>query len=62
MSAIVVNQQENSVALPETLELEALAANNAQIAIDFLRAGNRGAAREHLKRAIQQLNEAEIEG
>jgi Tfp pilus assembly protein PilF len=49
------------VALPETVVLEAAAAQSAEIAVGFLQAGNRRAAREHLQRAIEQLNEAEIE-
>lgn len=41
--------------------LEAEAAQNAEIAAQFIRAGNRSAARAHLHRAMEQLNEAEIE-
>lgn len=46
---------------PEARLLEAAAANSAEIAAAFARQGNRRAARAHLHRAIEQLNEAEIE-
>ena len=39
--------------------LEALARDNAQIAADFLWAGNRERAREHLRRALEQIEMAE---
>lgn len=42
-------------------ELEAAAVNSAEIAIVFIKRGERGKARAHLQRAIEQLNEAEIE-
>lgn len=48
-------------ALPETVVLHAAAAQSAEIAAAFIKQGNRQAGREHLQRAIAQLNEAEIE-
>lgn len=45
--------------LAETELLDAMARESASIAADFIWAGNRTAAREHLRAAIQQLNEAE---
>lgn len=47
--------------LPETRALEAAAAQSAEIAVEFIRQGKRYLGRQHLKRAIEQLNEAEIE-
>ena len=49
------------IILPANAILEAAAADNAEIAAQFIRAGRRHLGREHLRRAIEQLNEAEIE-
>lgn len=39
--------------------LDAMARDSAQIAADFIWAGNRAAAREHLQHALHRLNEAD---
>lgn len=48
-------------ATPGAAILEAAAADNANIAAMALKGGNRRMARAHLLRALEQLNEAELE-
>ena len=61
MPAPIQARAPEPVLLPETQLLQAAAAQNAEIAAAFARSGNRRQAREHLRAAIEQLNEAELE-
>ena len=49
----------NPAVISDPALLDTMARDNAQIAADFIWAGNRAAAREQLLQAVTQLNQAE---